>query len=56
MSKEIEEIEEIDSDLLDIEECPSCGYEGVYNQGMEENTMIKICPACKHCYAVAFDE
>lgn len=52
MSKNIEEIEEIDMDLLDIEECPSCGYEGAYTEGIEENTYIKICPICKNTFAV----
>jgi len=55
VSKEIEEIEEIDFDLLDIEECPECGYVGLYTEGMEEDMYIKICPSCKNTFAVSTD-
>jgi len=46
-----EEIE-IDTLLLDIEECPVCGYEGAYTEGIKEDTYIKICPICKNTFAV----
>lgn len=51
MSKEIE----TDADLQNIEECPNCGYTGVYYEEVQEDLTLMICPICKNSYHVDRD-
>lgn len=47
--------EENETVLFDIEECPECGYQGVYSEVIENDLTLMICPSCKNSYVVNTD-